>query len=241
MAQIKGISETEKVYFSIILDFADAKTPKQALEILKTFIRKLDIFPIPVEIEKDEDTYDLIKRNQHEIREILRSLYDGQRLSRIPVIHGFIFCHYAFFSSVAEIEGNTLKVDPPHFFHEEIPPTAILSLSLLELLKSGVDRFKKHLYRCDLCGKYFFSKIIDAKIKYCPGYCRTKSKMTTEERSAYDKKRKIMLKKKRAAQQRKEAIKGYMERTGCTRKEAEELFKADEEVNRQMSTQRKEP
>lgn len=227
----QSLTETELKYFTTIIQFLYAKNHKEAIAGLSASIRGLYELPISTEVEKS--TSSDVKWDQSKIKTILEGLHEGKRLHDISEIHDFNFCYYAFFTSVADVEEDSLYADTPHFPYETpIPHTAILAFCLVGLLRSGTDRIRKHIYKCELCKKYFVSKKIDpAKIKYCPGYCRESNKMETEERSAYDKRRRSILKKRKEVQEHKKRINEYMERTGCTLKDAEEYVQADKEIS----------
>jgi hypothetical protein len=206
----QSLAETELKYFKTIIQFLYAKDHKEAIAGLSASLRGLDELPISTKIEKATSSH--VELDQSRIETILKGLHEGKLLHDISEIHDFNFCYYAFFNSVADVEENSLRADPPHFFYEKpIPHTAILAFCLVGLLGSGTDRIRKHIYKCKLCEHYFVSKKIDpAKIKYCPGSCRTSNKMEQEVRSAYDKNRRSILKRRKEVREHKSRIKEIM-------------------------------
>ncbi|MGO9138773.1 MAG: hypothetical protein ACLP9S_06910 [Syntrophales bacterium] len=233
MPKEKGLSKKEVTCSNILYDFAHAET-ERAIEVLSKSIRKLDELPASTQVREDESI--LVAHDQQNVKKIFKELYKGKALSDISPIDHFNFCYYAFFHSMADVQENHLYADPPHLFDDEpLPHTAILALCLVELLKADTEKIRKHIYKCKSCGSFFISIKKAKNIKYCPGYCRTKNKMTKKRRSKYDKKLRKMHKEMKAISERNNRINQIMEERKCSRKEAEQHYK--DEIAEDSSTE----
>ncbi len=215
----KNPNKKNSVYFNILCDFAYSET-KDATNTINEHLRELDELPMSTKIEKSP--LNLIRKYQAKLKKIFKDLHGGESLDEMSELSDFMGCYYAFFNSYVEINGEVLQPDPIHLFYKDFPPDAILSLCLVQLLKTNV---REHIYKCTLCKKYFYSiKVDDDNIKYCPGYCRTKNKMSSEVRSHYDKNRREIIKKRKLAQKKRERIKQIMDTRRCTKEEAEQYY-----------------
>jgi|GEM_PF-5166437 len=215
----KNLNKKNSVYFNILREFAYSET-KEATNAMYEHLRELDELPMSIKIEKSP--LNLIRKYQANLKKIFKDLYDGESLDEMSELSDFMFCYYAFFNSYVEINGEVLQPDPIHLFYEEFPPDAILSLCLVQLLKTNV---REHIYKCKLCKKYFYSiKYDDDNIKYCPGYCRTKNKMSPEDRSKYDKDIRAIHKKNNDLRRKRERIEKIMITRNCTKEEAEQYY-----------------
>jgi hypothetical protein len=124
-----------------------------------------------------------------------------QRLIRAPIWHGPIRMNLDF--------GAFIR--------------ALISQNLREFLIND-NRMKIKL--CGHCGIFFVASKVDQRIKYCQN-CSPKSKMSKEVRNKYQKKRYWKLKGEKLAKEHEAKISNYMDKLGCTRKEAENIIKAD--------------
>ena len=95
---------------------------------------------------------------------------------------------------------------------------------LIEYLK--IENSAKYIRKCDQCERFFIAGKIDPRIKYCE-ICSRKSKMHKEERRNYQVEYRRRKREEREAKKKEEKIKNYMEKLGCTRKDAEEIIEAD--------------
>lgn len=99
----------------------------------------------------------------------------------------------------------------------------IVGYSLCEFLLNN-DRRK--LKKCDKCENFFVASRVDDRIKYC-GSCSPKSKMSKEERKAYQRKYRQKKKQEKLTRERETRIENLMKRAGCSREEAIEYIEAD--------------
>lgn len=100
---------------------------------------------------------------------------------------------------------------------------AFTSQNLREFL---INDNRMRIKICDHCGIFFVASKVDQRIKFCQS-CSPKSKMSKEERNIYQKKRYWKKKQEKLAKEHEAKITNYMDKLGCTRKEAEDIIEAD--------------
>lgn len=229
MKNPKSVGKKEKIYIETINSFLHSKTPEDAIKVLITAVRKIDELPIEIMIQNDEAGLLDAADDQVKIKEIFKEILERKTLEEISPIHDFAFCYYSHFLSMVDVDKNTIWADPPHFYEDTYPSTAIIGHCLIELLKSCGDQMHQYLHSCQRCKEYFIAKKIDERIKHCSS-CAKLNNMTPEERKAYDKGRRAIIKRRNEVHKLNEFIERMMKEHGWTEKEARDQYEYDQNI-----------
>ena len=236
MAQRNELLREELLYGRIAINFANAKTHEEAINNLNDSIREIHEIPRNLKIRKSSAKS--VQKDQNKIKELLEDLIKQDHLYNVSLIHDYILCYNFTCKPFLDVQEDGSISEIP-LFHDQksTDHDTFIAYCLVNFLKSDISIKRKHILKCNMCKDFFISKKIDERTKYCP-ICSYKNKMSKEERSKHDKKKRLekkLEKKEKLTPEQEKQIERMMS-TGHTREQALEYIKLD--MNEDYSTDR---
>jgi len=221
---------TQVKYGRLLVDYVNAKTDEAAIKALHKGMSRLK--KIPEDVRTNNSSLELpenIKEVQAEIRSILddiiqkNNLYDNKALD-------FYIRNYnlKFMPFIGVNKGSSLWKIPTFSEDKSVSWDILISYYLIRFLQ--IENYPIYLRKCSRCKEiYFIKKNRNKKTERCKE-CSKYSTYTQEQFHQWYIDNKPRLEAKRQKIKREKKIEKMMKRSNCTREEAEEYIRADEEI-----------
>jgi hypothetical protein len=234
----------ERLYGEVVVDFANARSPEEAFEILTKHMQKLADEKLIITRLKKGNIVRTFERQKRDIRILLTALKSHKNLREIDKIHEHIFCYNSCCKPFVDIQDDGSIEDISDFNeHKHIAYDVFLSYCLINFLKHESSLKRRYVYSCTWrkCDRFFIAKKMDSRNRVC-SKCRHLNRMPPEWRQQTDADRRYEIIEKRIAKDLQDKYE-YLRGSGYSEKEADKEARECiwEEVERNTRLDRHKP